>query len=181
MPPLTRPAWGSTPPTQSRRSGRTALVGVLVLVVVASASCAGSDAANDPSHKGELAIADATIDWPANPDVAAAMLTIENNTDVDDALLRVTSADAKEVSVHRSGTDSEGRSTMKRVPRLEVPAGEEVVFDAWELHVMLNDPVALEVGDSVTLPFKFEKAGLRTVRATVIEPGTAQERMTHDG
>lgn len=181
MPPLTRPIWGPTPPTQRRHSARAALVGLLVLVVAASAGCTGSDAAGDPSHKGKLAVADATIDWPANPDVAAAMLTIENNTEQDDALLSVTSTDAKDVSVHRSGTDSEGRSTMKRVPRLKVPAGEEVVFDAWELHVMLKDPVALEVGDSVTLTFKFEKAGLRTVRATVIEPGTAPERKTHDG
>ena len=70
---------------------------------------------------------------------------------------------------------------MKRIERLEVPSGKTVEFEPGGLHVMLKDPpAALEIGDKVSLTFRFEKSGLRTVRAQVIEPGTAADMPSHD-
>lgn len=121
---------------------------------------------------------DATIDWPANPDVAAVRLTIRNGTDTDDVLLEASSTVA-EASVHRSAIDAEGRSTMKEVERLDIPAGETVRFQPGGLHVMLRGPSpALEIGDKVTVTFRFEKAGARSVDAEVVEPDADTDTMS---
>lgn len=153
---------------------------VAASVVVCTAAATGCSRASDQSHDGRLVVVDATIDWPANPDVASVQLTIKNDTEFDDVLTEVTS-DVGTASVHRSGTDAAGRSTMKRIERLEVPSGKTVEFEPGDLHVMLKDPpAALEIGDKVSLTFRFEKSGLRTVRAQVIEPGTAADMPSHD-
>ncbi len=153
------------------------MTALMVLVVLASGCSGGSD---DAAHDGRLVVVDASIDWPANPDVASAQLTIENDTASDDVLVAVTSRDVADASVHRSDTDDSGRSTMERVDRLDVPAGESVVFEAGGLHVMLRDPGPLKVGDDVSLTFEFENAGKRTVRAQVVEPGSTEELESHD-
>lgn len=154
-------------------------VAASVLVATAASGCSGSDGA---AGEGRLTVADATIDWPANPDVAAVRLTIRNGTETDDVLTGVSSPTSSEAGVHRSATDADGRSTMKPVDRLEVPAGETVAFEAGGLHVMLEDPSPeLEVGDKVTVTLEFEQAGVRTVRADVVEPGSADTMEGHDG
>jgi hypothetical protein len=153
---------------------------VAAAVVVGTAGAAGCSKPTDNAHHGQLVVVDATIDWPANPDVASAQLTIKNDTDAGDVVTGVTSGSGT-ASIHRSGTDATGRSTMKRVERLEVPSGKTVEFRSGGLHVMLKDPpTPLEIGDKVTLTFRFEKSGLRTVRAEVIEPGTAGDMPSHD-
>lgn len=153
---------------------------VAAAVVVGTAGAAGCSKPTDNSHQGELVVVDATIDWPANPDVASAQLTIKNDTNAADVVTGVTS-DSGTASIHRSGTDAAGRSTMTRVERLDVPSGKTVEFKSGGLHVMLEDPpTPLEVGDKVSLTFRFKKSGLRTVRAKVIEPGTAMDMPSHD-
>lgn len=153
---------------------------VAAAVVVGTAGATGCSKPTDKSHHGQLIVVDATIDWPANPDVASAQLTIKNDTDAGDVVTGVTS-DSGTASIHRSVTDEAGRSTMKRVERLMVPSGKTVEFRPGGLHVMLEDPpTPLEIGDKVTLTFRFEKSGLRTARAQVIEPGTAGDMPAHD-
>lgn len=135
----------------------------------------------DKSHHGQLIVVDATIDWPANPDVASVQLTIKNDTANGDVLTGVTSTEVASASVHRSVTDADGRSTMRPVERLDVPSGKTIEFKPGGLHVMLKDPPAtMEIGDKISLTFKFEKSGLRTVRAQVIEPGTAEDMPSHN-
>lgn len=149
---------------------------VVAVALICTIAAVGCSTGGDISHDGEMTVTGATIDWPANPAVAAVRLTISNDTGVDDVLVGVTSPDVRDAGVHRSGTDADGRSTMSPVPRLDVPEGESVVFEAGGLHVMLEDPSPdLEIGDTITLDLEFERAGLRTVRAKVVEPGSAGE------
>lgn len=165
-----RPTVNPSASPRTRRTGRRLCVALLAAVVFA-----GCSSSSDSSADGELVVADATIDWPANPDLAAVRLTIRNGTDTDDVLVGARSSVA-EASVHRSTTDAEGRSTMKEVERLDVPAGETVRFQPGGLHVMLQEPSPpLEVGDTVTVTLTFEQAGDRSVEAEVIEPGTGAD------
>ena len=158
-----------------RRPRRPVLAGALIVGLLAG--CTGSDG----SAGGDLTVTDATIDWPANPDIAAVRLTISNGTDADD-LLTGASSSTGEATIHRSATDAQGRSTMKPLDQLEVPAGKTVVFEAGDLHVMLEDPAPpLEIGDAVTVTLDFERAGSRSVTAEVIEPGTGDDVGGHDG
>ncbi len=150
----------------------------LCVALAAAAVVVGCASLSDSTVAGELTVTDATIDWPANPDVAAVRLTVRNGTDTDDVLQGASSSVA-EASVHRSATDAEGRSTMKEVQRLDIPAGETVRFQPGGLHVMLRGPSpALEIGDKVTVTFRFEKAGARSVDAEVVEPDADTDTMS---
>lgn len=178
----------TTPPIRPRsrrrpastRAGSAVLSSVLVVLVAVMA--AGCSNGSDEAGSGELTVGEATIDWPANPSVAALRFTIRNDTATDDVLTGASSPRTAEASIHRSVTDADGRSTMEPVERLDVPAGETVLFEAGDLHVMLEDPSPeLEVGDTVTVVLEFEKAGKRTIRAEVVEPGGADSMERHDG
>lgn len=179
-----------TTPMRSARSNLTFAVQArswrarrLCLALLGLALVAGCSSSAGSTHDGELVVIDATIDWPANPDLAAVRLTIRNGTDSDDVLVGVSSRVA-EASVHRSETDVEGRSTMTAVDRLDVPAGDTVRFQGGGLHVMLRNPsLPLEIGDTVTVTLMFERGGERSVEAEVIEPGSdanKSEMETHD-
>lgn len=168
-------------PKRRRRIGRALAASAIACGALASCSGSSSGTASDAD---QLEVAEATIDWPANPKVAAVRLTITNDTDTDDTLTGVTTSTG-DASLHRSGTDDQGRSTMTQLDRLAVPAGETVTFEAGDLHVMVENPdPPLEVGDRVGVTLVFERAGNRTVQAEVIEPGSADdatEMGDHDG
>ncbi|WP_195210333.1 copper chaperone PCu(A)C [Actinomarinicola tropica] len=143
----------------------------LLAVVLLAVSCA------DEAQAGVLSISAARVDRPANPDVAAVRLTIENGTGTSDALVAVSSPDAARASVHRSGVDDAGRATMEPVERLELPAGEAVEFAPGGLHVMLEEPVSdLQVGDEISLTFTFENAGERTIARACGRTGHERRR-----
>lgn len=154
---------------------------LVAAVTLIGATVAGCSSSGSP-RGGQLTVKDATIDWPANPNLAAVRLSIHNDTPTDDVLIGATSPRAARVSIHRSVTDDGGRSTMKHVERLDVPAGEVVLFEAGGLHVMLEDPAPeLEVGDKVNVTLEFKSAGKRTVSAAVIAPGSAGNTGDHHG
>ncbi len=70
-----------------------------------------------------------------------------------------------------STTMGGGMMTMREVDRIEVPAGETVVFEPGGYHVMLLDLAEpLEVGDTVEVTLTFERAGDVVVTAEVREP-----------
>ena len=167
----------ATRPRQRRRP--LALIAVLVALAAGVASgCSGSDGA---AADDELTVTDATIDWPANPDVAAVRLTITNGTDTDDVLTGATS-DVGEATIHQSATDDQDRSVMKPLESLHIPAGETVAFEAGNRHIMIDNPdPPLEVGDTVAVTLEFSKAGSRTVQAKVIEPGSRDDMSGMEG
>lgn len=172
--------WQTRPYTRTNlaTARRRRRVRRLCVALAAAVVVVGCSSSSDSTGGGELTVTDATIDWPANPDVAAVRLTIRNGTATDDVLLGASSGVA-EASVHRSAIDAEGRSTMKEVERLDVPAGETVRFQPGGLHVMLRGPSpALEIGDKVAVILRFERAGARSVDAEVIEPDADTDTMS---
>lgn len=139
-----------------------ALIAVLAVVLAACGSDAGAE------RSGALTVTDATVDVPANPSQAAVRLVIDNQSDVDDELLSVSSPVAGGAAVHRSEVDDEGRATMSEVKGLSVPADEQVRFEPGGLHVMLtelNQPLA--AGDTFDLVLTFAEAGEQTVEVAV--------------
>lgn len=164
--------------TPSLRSTFTALaLGACLLVGVTA--CGSGDGGGTASAQGQdravgkVSVVDATIDWPANPSIASVSMVVRNGTARADTLRSVDSPVAESATVHRTGTDAEGRSTMTPEPELAIPARSSVTFQPGGLHVMLTGITAdLQVGDEVDLTLRFEHAGTVTTVATVVEPGT---------
>jgi copper(I)-binding protein len=150
-----------------------ALIGTCLLVVALAAGCTqqdGASAAADPS----ISVEQATIDWPANPSVAAVRMVVHNRSGSPDALIEVSTPTAPRAGVHRSETDDEGRSTMVETSELPIAAESSVTFGPAGLHVMLTGITDdIQVGDEVDLVLRFERMGTVAVTAIVIEPGTA--------
>lgn len=155
-------------------------------LLVGAAGC-GSGDGGSASAQGESAgtvhVDRATIDWPANPSVAAVRMVVRNDTASDDTLVAVSSPAAEHATIHRTDTDEQGRSTMTAAPELPVPARSEVTFDPGGLHVMLTGITEdLEVGDDVDLTLTFDRAGTVEASAVVVEPGSVGDDTegTHD-
>lgn len=159
---------------RSRSQALRWLVMAVALLLMTS-GCATESGGADTTT---IEIRSAFVDRPANPTLAAVRMTIDNTTGEDDTLVAVASADAARASVHRSGTDDDGRSTMEPVERLELPAGQTVEFAPGGLHVMLEDPIRdLEIGDEISLTLTFERSGTQTISVPVVEPGTTADEM----
>lgn len=158
------------------RLSRPALLAFALLIPVGGGlgGCSDGSAGTPAAATAEvLTVVDARLDEPANPTVAAVRLVIDNPTAVADRLVGVSSPDADSTTVHRSGTDAEGRATMTPVTDLEVPAESRITFGESGLHVMLTG-LHREVreGDTVTVVLEFERAGAVTVEVAVVEPGS---------
>jgi copper(I)-binding protein len=164
--------------TPSPRS-TLAAVALGALLVTGAAACGdgpgdGRAAAQSEPTRSSIEVTGATIDWPANPSVAAVRMQVSNPTARDDRLVSVSSPVAGATSIHRSGTDDQGRSTMRPVDGVAIPARSTVTFEPGGLHVMLSDiREDLAVGDQVPLVITFEHAGAVEARAKVVEPGSA--------
>lgn len=99
---------------------------------------------------------------------SAAYLTITGAPGQPDALLSASSPDASMVQIHETSTDAAGVTGMQPVDRVEIPAGEAVVFEPGGLHLMimgLSD--GLVAGSSIELDLVFERAGRVVVEARV--------------
>lgn len=147
-----------------------ALAALAVVAASLLAGCGGDGAGADGAS---VRVTDATIDWPANPEVAAVRFVVHNDTGEADELVGVTSPVSGSAMVHRSETDDEGRATMTMLPELEIPARSSVTFEPGGLHVMLSGITEdLQVGDPVEVTLSFAAAGDVTVTAEVVEPGS---------
>ena len=90
-----------------------------------------------------------------------------------DSLSAVSSPAAERVEVH-SMDMSGGVMRMKKLDRLDLPAGKAVALQPGGLHLMLIRPKAqLTAGGSVPLTLKFAKAPAATVKAEVRNPASA--------
>lgn len=149
-------------------------------VLVGAAACGSGDGGGTASAQGGdapagvVSVSDATIDWPANPSVAAVRMVVRNDTPTADTLTAVSSPIAASATVHRTETDAAGRSTMEPEPRLAIPARSSVTFAPSGLHVMLTGITEdLQVGDKVKLTLTLEHAGKVQATARVVEPGSS--------
>ncbi|GAC1454331.1 MAG: hypothetical protein PVS2B3_07820 [Steroidobacteraceae bacterium] len=99
--------------------------------------------------------------------VAAAYMTLRNPGTIPLAVIGVQSALAGHAMIHESRIQ-DGRSSMRPVERLTVPAGASVQLAPGALHVMLqklNHTPA--VGERVPLVLRLEGGGTLTVSARV--------------
>lgn len=159
--------------TPALRSSFAALL-VAAALLLGTTACSSDGGTTKAAAAGAVSVEDATVDWPANPSVAAVRMVVRNDTAQADTLVAVASPVATSATIHRTETDAAGRSTMTPQQRLPIPARSSVTFRPGGLHVMLTGITDdLAVGDTVKLTVTFEHAGPVTVTAKVIEPGTA--------
>jgi copper(I)-binding protein len=104
---------------------------------------------------------------------SAAYMTIENTTATLDRLVSATSPAARVVELHTHIMDG-GVMRMRPVSAIEVNPGEPAVLRPGGLHVMLIDLTApLQVGQTIPITLRFEKAGEVTVQVTVRPAGAS--------
>ncbi len=135
------------------------LLGCIVFCCSGSAS-AEQVKANAPD------VSDAWIrEAPPGARAMAAFMVVESV--VDDRLIGGHSGVAERLETH-THLHEDGMMKMRRIPALEVPAGERVELKPGGLHVMLINPTrSLVVGESVNLTLQFEQAGEIDVQAVV--------------
>lgn len=99
---------------------------------------------------------------PAVAPVAAGYLTVVNDGDAADRLLRIDSAIAQRVEMHQT-VHEDGVMRMRRIEGgIVVPARGRVVFAPGGNHLMLIGPVRpLVAGERFEVTLVFERAGAR--------------------
>lgn len=98
---------------------------------------------------------------------SAAFMMLSNPGDADRALVAAESAAAATVELH-THTMSDGMMQMRRVERIELPAGEEVTLAPGGLHVMLIGLAQqLKPGMEVALTLIFDDGSRQTITAPV--------------
>ena len=110
----------------------------------------------------------------ARPGIAAGntgvFFIIDNPTDQDDRLLSAASDVSQVVELHKT-TMTDGVMQMTPQEYVTASAGEQVIFQPGDLHVMLiNLHEQINPGDSFALTLIFENAGEITLDVTVQEP-----------
>ena len=104
---------------------------------------------------------------PGQPN-SAAFMALANQSDSDHALVAAESSVAEAVEMH-SHTMEGGMMRMRRVERIDLGAGETVIFQPGELHVMLIGLTRqLEPGQQVDLTLIYED-GSRTQMAAQVQ------------
>lgn len=113
-------------------------------------------------------ISDAWVRTP-NPavSVTAGFMTLENPTDHPIALTGATTSAAGVVELHEM-TMSDGKMSMRKVDRIEIPAGGRVSLAPGGLHLMLFDlKETMEDGDRVEFVLTFDDDTVAKVGAVV--------------
>ncbi|AUG78758.1 hypothetical protein CFP65_3988 [Kitasatospora sp. MMS16-BH015] len=151
----------------SHRFRRTALLGAGLAAVLTAGTflvACGSDDKPAPSGASELSVSGSYIPLPATPGgMGAGYLTVSNSGGGDDELVKVSSPEAKSVTMHRSTG-----STMEEVEALPVPAHGSLRLDRGGNHLMImgwdRNPA---VGDQLELDLTFAKGATITVQVPV--------------
>ena len=104
---------------------------------------------------------------PGGHPIAAAYMTIVNNSDAATALVSAESSTVERIEIH-SMTHEDGKMRMRQVEQVPLPAGGWVVLESGGLHLMLmglsNSP---RTGDSIDLTLRFADGSVRAVSAPV--------------
>ncbi|MEX0795422.1 MAG: copper chaperone PCu(A)C [Acidimicrobiia bacterium] len=141
-----------------------------VAVLALAAGCAG--------EAEGLQISDARVGAPTGPN-AAMYFTAKGAAEADS--LRSASTDvAGEIQIHETVTSDEGTMSMRSVPRLELPAGGQLVLEPGGYHLMLIEVDELEVGDTISVTLTWEVAGEMTVEAEVVDPSDTMGEESED-
>lgn len=108
---------------------------------------------------------------PAVAPTSAVFLTLHNDGDRDRALVGASSSAARNVELH-THTMSDGMMAMRRVPQVDIPAGQSVAFKPGGLHIMLIGlNHALEDGQQIDLTLEFADGQTMQLQVPVGQPG----------
>ncbi|MFI1354940.1 copper chaperone PCu(A)C [Streptomyces sp. NPDC020898] len=139
----------------------TVLAGALAL-----AGCGSSGSGSDDAAGTGLSVGSAYMPQPVSDSMAAGFLVITNNGGAGDALTRVTSDIAGQVTVHRTVGQ-----TMEEASRLDIPAHGELVLQSGGNHLMFEQLKRKpREGEKVTVELRFAKASPITVDVPVKSP-----------
>jgi copper(I)-binding protein len=99
----------------------------------------------------------------------SAYLTLNNNSDTEIRIHRVSSPDFAKVEIHENRiVDDVVR--MRRLESVIVGAEASVVFEAGGKHLMLIDPTnEVEVGKTITLQFEYNADGMLIISVPLTE------------
>ena len=107
---------------------------------------------------------------------SAAFMTLTNASDADHALVAAESSASKVVELHTHKMEG-GMMKMRRLDKIELPAGETVKLQPGGLHVMLIGLARqLSPGDNVEITLVLDDGSRTSVAAPV---KTVQQTMEH--
>jgi hypothetical protein len=110
-------------------------------------------------------------------EITAVYMILHNHTDVNDALVGVSTDVAEVAELHLSEVKNDVM-TMTLQERIEIPADGEVVLESGGYHVMLIGlKQDLQVGDEITITLNFEN--YPDVTVTVPVKDSAEEHQSH--
>jgi copper(I)-binding protein len=149
------------------------LVGACVALCFAGSLYAGT-AADSVLVEGAFARA-----VPPGQSNSAAFMSLTNESDADHALTAVESDSSKVAELHTHLME-EGMMKMRRVGKIDLPAGEIVKLQPGGLHVMLIDlERTLSPGENVEITLIFEDGSRSTVKAPVEKVQATVEHHNH--
>lgn len=127
-------------------------------------------AAQADTKTGAIEIQDVHARIMPGAKVGAAYLRIANAGKEADRLVAVSTPVAGKAELH-SVTDDNGVMKMRPVDGIAVKPGQTVELKPGGLHIMLTDVQGgLKPGDTFPLTLTFEKAGAKSVSASVDKP-----------
>lgn len=110
-------------------------------------------------------------------EITAVYMILHNHTDIDDAMIGVSTDVAEAAEMHLSEVQND---VMSMIPqeRIEIPAGGEVVLEAGGYHIMLIGlKQDLQIGDEISITLHFENYPDVVVTVPVRE--SAEEHPSH--
>ena len=138
---------------------------VVAFLLLAAVGC-GQEHTGDP-----IVVRDAWIREPPPRSPAAGYLVIENRGGDPVELVAVATEAAAQTEIHVMEYKDD-RMTMRRVAKLQVPAGEEVALKPGGTHLMLMElRRPLRDGDEVELALRFDDGKERRIQMPVQKKG----------
>lgn len=142
-------------------------------MLIRSLSLAALFACALPSFAAQFQVGELLVDqpWsrelPPNAPAGAAYFTLHNQGSAADRLIGASTPRAERSELH-THVHQNGLMKMMQIPAVELPSGEQVVFQPGGNHVMLfglGKP--LTAGEQFPLTLEFEKAGKVEVQVEV--------------
>ena len=149
-------------------SGKWGMANLFLCVVFLLTACATGEGVE--SHEA----------WVRNAnqgEITAVYMILHNHTNVDDALIGVSTDVAEAAELHLSEVQNDVM-TMTPQEKIEIPADGEVVLESGGYHIMLIGlKQDLQVGGEITVTLNFEN--YPDVPVTVPVKDSAEEHQSH--
>lgn len=134
----------------------------LLIITLLLSACSNTD--------GTLTVNDAWSRPARTGENGAVYFVIENETNLNEKLLSVSTSIAEDAQVHMTMVNDQSVMTMEMQEFVEIPSRSEVIFKSGDLHIMLaNLNQDLQVGDTFIISLQFENTGQINIEVTVKE------------